>query len=228
MPNGFHHREELDVVTFAYTEQGYPEYRIAQTFEGIRVVHTLGHRGYQPIVEWNAWRDPEIPRQLSRERVEAIAGQYVTSLSTALANPNDSLDSTLRRASLAWLSFRHGWAILFGEYRLYGRIDDGPLVHVEPAWNAPDEVLQVPAEYREMILHSDIIVEGLSPMATIGGCVFEIAAYRELIVTTAPLPDIAAPSIDDDLFVGAMTNAMRAQAHRRERDQIAIRWRRPA
>jgi len=228
MPNGFHHRDELDVLTFAYTEQQYPEYRIRHTYEGIRLLHTGGHRGYAPTVEWERYVEPAHEgRAFSRASVEALATKYIASLKDALSNPADPLSPELRRASLAWFAFSPGWAIVIGDYHLYAR-EDGPLAHISrnPTFD------EIPADIQENLIATSITVDGL--FGDLSTCVYAIGAFRAIVCSTAPLhldpewPRFAELDIDEERAAGAMVGCMRSYARSRQRDTLVMRWRRPA
>jgi hypothetical protein len=233
VPNGFYHREELDLLTLSYTEQGYPELRIAHTVDGVRVLYTLGHRGYAPLVDWSRYVEPRLAsgKVVSRAAVEALAAEYVASLQAALsANAEDALDPSLRRASLAWLAVERGWAIVIGQFYLYGRSGDS-LAHIpRPSEQA---LASVPPEFRRRLADSDITIAGLGQFATAAGCVFPLAEYDELLCASLPLhlepewAEIAPRRVDDPLAVGAMIGGMRRFAIEAGRDVIAVRWRRP-
>ena len=40
------------VMMWALREQGFPEFRVSHTIEGIRLMHVRGIRGYAPMVDW--------------------------------------------------------------------------------------------------------------------------------------------------------------------------------
>ncbi len=235
VPNGFHHRPELDLLTLSYTEQGYPELRIRHGWDSVRVMYTLGHRGYAPSVDWSTYVEPALAQgaPITRAAVETLAARYVDSLQAALsANREDSLDPSLRRASVAWLAFDRGWAIVIGQFYLFGRVRDS-FVHVPRA--SEQALAELPVETRRRLIDAEITVHGLVPqLATVGGCVLSIAAYDELLCASVPLhlepewAEIAPRRVDDPQAVGAMIGCMRRHAHDMERDVIAVRWRRQA
>jgi hypothetical protein len=235
VPNGFHHRDDLDLLTLSYTEQGYPELRIRQMWDGVRVLYTLGHRGYAPSVDWSKYVEPALVRgaAVTRAAVEELASRYVASLQAALlANTEDPLHPTMRRASLAWLSVERGWAIVIGQVYLFGRVGDG-FVHVPRASELA--FAEIPPDIRRTLVDAEITADGLvPPSATAAGCVFPLAAYDEVLCASMPLhyepewAEIAPRRVDDPYAVGLIIGSMRRHAHELGRDAFVVRWRRSA
>jgi hypothetical protein len=229
MPNGFHHRDELDVLTLAYTEQNYPEFHVRHTREGVRMLHVRGIRGYAPIVDWHKYVEPRHEdRAYSRASVEALAGRYGEAIAAALDNPNDILSREVRRASLAWLAFEAGWVIAIGNYYVYGRTG-GAWVHL----NASPLLAELPPDVAPNIIFSEITPDGLRTADSISGCVVELAGCDELLCGTVPLhftpewPRLSALAVDDEAATGALVTCMRRHALRCEQDVVVARWRRP-
>jgi hypothetical protein len=244
VPNGHFHYEACDQLIWKFTDQGYPEFRIARSYYSryVRVLHLVGVRGYAPQPRWETFQPPDdhLGKKPRREDVDALATQYVEALSALLkSNPKDPLTPTARTASMAWLALDAGWAIRFGDYSLYVRVGDEPLRMIEKAeFPLPYDIDQLDEAAREQWnllkpkLSTDLGVDGLRGIRP-EDCVHDIRDVSELLCSTTPLhespswPRISALPVFDPSSAGLVVEAMRDYGLGRENDQLTLRWRRP-
>jgi hypothetical protein len=231
MPNGFHHRDDLDIISIRHTSQGYPELRTREVTGGFRAITALGHRGYAPLLDWSQFVEPELPRKkvVSRADVEALAERYVTAIHALLvANEEDALHPSMRRGSLAWLGVECGWAIAIGQFQLYGR-RDGRFVHLPTLPSLP---VDLPPQLFRSLITSEINGEGLVPAeATAAGCVVSLEGCGQLLCTSQSVhhePEwsaIALGAIDDPTAIGSLVQCLLRRGREAERDAFVVRCR---
>ncbi|MRG97323.1 hypothetical protein [Polyangium spumosum] len=244
MPNGHVHYEACDQLLWKFTEQEYPEFRVARFHYSriVRVLHLTGVRGYAPTPRWEAFQPPEhwLGKAPPREAVEAVAVKYVEALQALLtSNPTDPLHPSARGASMVLFWFELGWAVRIGDPFLYTRAGDEPLREIEkpapalpPGLEMTDEIR---ARWTELVgnLATDVRVDGLASGIEPKDCVHDLRGVTELLCSTTPLhassawPRIAAAPVHSPESAGLVMEAMRAHGLAREKDQLTTRWRRP-
>lgn len=247
MPNGFIHSPNIDVLTLAFTEQGYPTFKHGQFYEGFRAYHLTGHRGYEPEVDWAVFKEPSFRDRESQVAIEGLLDAYAESFAALLSsNPNGVVNVDARNARLAWVSFRAKRAICVG-YNLYQRKNGAWLEHIATGHpNLPD-LSEYPPEAQQML--RDMLGRPQSMAFCFNGlpygnfqgpsakeaCIIDISEADEILCASESLSDTAAweqmagvPDVFSQEASGLLLSAMRERALKKAHDILVMRWRREA
>jgi hypothetical protein len=244
MPNGHSHDDNQDVISYAFTSQGYPTFHVARYYKGIRMFHLLGHRGYAPIVDVSLLREPDFykgPASMA-DRLDAYTEAFKALLTS---NPNDALNLEIRRARMALLSFSTHQALCVG-YALYQRKRGEPWrEHLPVGWpfagldTIEDELRQQLFEqFRPSpatFYYNGLPLYGAHGEPPAQLCTVDFKAADEVLCASTSLSGTSEWAQMDDvehIFTaeasGLLLSAMRERALADEQDVQVFRWQRPA
>lgn len=245
MPNGFTHEHNVDLLTLSYTSQGYPGFDHRSFYQGLRLWHVLGHRGYSPDLDWSLFKEPPLHKAHTPERLEQLTTDYFERFALLLSsNPHAPVNVEARSAYLALLSFKAQLAVCVGYY-LYTKRAAAPWVeHITTRRQHIPNLDQLTQEQQDKLFEYirpypvRFYAQGLpyyeDAQSLAASCIYDISQEQEVMCSSLQLSKSSRwaqlrdqGSVFDDAGAGVLLGAMREVSLSVAQDVAVIRWHRP-